>query len=373
MLETATQRHVQRLVAGLGLPGTAGEAESYALAGLEWRRFFGMVGRQRLNGLALAAVEAGQLDLADWQLQSLLELQREAMIRALTLERTLVSLAASFESAGLDVIVLKGPALAHTLYPDPAWRPFGDLDLLVRTDDWDDACALLSDVGFTRRYREPRPGFSKRFGHTALHIGEDGVEVDLHRTLVAGPFGLWMEPEELFDHIDTFRLGGRTIRRLDDSGLFLNACVHASLGFKPPLLLPLRDVAQTVMTGDVDWNVIRDWSGRWRLSAVLQHACSAASESLDVTFPEQARTSLGPLPGRRERRALEAYTTERRSRGGKALAAIQAIPGWRGKIAYVSALLVPRREFLQTQAAEGAAPSYLRRWLTPIRWLARRS
>ncbi len=44
------------------------------------------------------------------------------------LERILAALAAGAE---IPVIVLKGAALAQTVYPDPALRPMGDLDLLV--------------------------------------------------------------------------------------------------------------------------------------------------------------------------------------------------------------------------------------------------
>ena len=369
MPEDARRSGIQRHVAGFGLPGGVGDQDLRSFNEVEWRVLLGMVARQRLSGLAMAAAEAGQLDLADWQFQGLLELQRDAMIRALELERTLFSLAGTFEGAGLDMVVLKGPALAHTLYPNAAWRPFGDLDLLVRTEDWDEACGLLSGSGFHRRYTEPRPGFSKRFGHTAQHVRDDGLEVDLHRTLVSGPFGLWIEPRVLFEHTDTFRLGGKAFRRLDDSALFLHACVHASLGHRPPLLLPLRDVVQTVIAGKVDMSTIADLSTRWRLGAVVQHACTTAWETLGV------RVSMGSLiepsrrSDRRERRALEAYTTERRSRGGRMLASVRAIPGLRSKLFFISALVFPSREFVDDRARGTGRASYLKRWLTPLNWL----
>ncbi|HBX71099.1 MAG TPA: hypothetical protein DEH25_17405 [Chloroflexi bacterium] len=38
---------------------------------------------------------------------------------------------AAFEAAKIPVIVLKGAALAQTVYPDPGLRPMGDLDLLI--------------------------------------------------------------------------------------------------------------------------------------------------------------------------------------------------------------------------------------------------
>lgn len=294
------------------------------------------------------------------------------MLHALRLERHLVRLSAQFESAGLDLIVLKGPALAHTMYPDASWRPFGDLDVLVRSRDWRRACLLLTEMGYRRKFPEPRPGFVERFGHTAAHVGEDGLEIDLHRTLVGGAFGLWMEPEELFDHTKPFQLGGWTFSRLDDTALFMHACVHAALGFRLPLLLPLRDVAQAAESGEIDWRELEDWGRRWKLAVVYRHATQALASSLGFRLLEDLVSETGERPPRRERRALEAYTTERRDRGGKSLGAFRAIRGLRARAAYVFALLFPSREFLQSRA-EGAGPaSYRRRWSTPLHWFARR-
>ena len=44
--------------------------------------------------------------------------------------------------------------------------------------------------------------------------------------------------DELFEDVATFRVGGRTLRRLGDTMSLLHACVHASLGARPPLLVP---------------------------------------------------------------------------------------------------------------------------------------
>ena len=38
-----------------------------------------------------------------------------------------------------------------------------------------------------------------RFGKAICHSDQEGLQVDLHRSLVVGPFGMWMRPDELFD------------------------------------------------------------------------------------------------------------------------------------------------------------------------------
>lgn len=170
----------------------------------------------------------------------------------------------------------------------------------------------------------------------------------------------------------SFGLAAQSLPRLGDTGLLLHACVHASLGFRPPLLLPLRDVAQTIASVRPDWDQLAEWGRRWRLRGVIRHALETASATLGWQIPEQAR-ELMTEPSRRERRAMEAYTTSRRDRGGKALATVRAIRGVRAKVAYIGALVVPDRAFLKLRAGSDARPSYLRRWKVPVGWLALRS
>ena len=326
------------------------------------------LGSQRLTGLAVAALEAGALALADADAEQLLERHRAAMTVALQLERRLLEVTPGLEEAGIEVLVLKGPAVARAFYPDPSWRSFGDLDLLVRTSDWQAACVALATAGFRRRLPEPRRGFDERFGKAATHVGADGVQIDLHRTLVLGPFGLWLEPDRLFEGTRELSIGGRVFRRLDDTRAFLHACMHAALGSRNVRLVPLRDVAQIAAVGDVDWSELDRLADRWRLRAVVRRALEEARAVLGVEPPASARPLLEAPIDPRERRALDAYLTDRRSRGGTARSTLRAIPGLGAKAAYLRALVIPDREFVRARDG-GRRTSYVHRWLVPIRWL----
>jgi hypothetical protein len=365
MTEPTRMRSPINVVASFGLPGS--ERGPVAVPPPEWPAFLSVLDAQRLTGLAVATAEAGVLQLSPEQIRELSERHRLAMLWALIVERKLLTLQERFEASGIEVVVLKGATVARTVYPDPTWRPFGDLDLLVRTADWRRACDLLAGLGFRRELPEPRPGFDERFGKAALHRNGDSVEVDLHRTLVLGPFGLWIPPEELFRHTTSLVLGGREVRRLDDEALLLHACIHASLGWHPPLLMPLRDVAQVARSGHVDWGAVADLARRWRLQAVLRHAFETSATTLGVAMPPEALRVIRTEASHTERRVLRAYTSGRRSRGGTAISTLRAIPGVRAKAAYLRALLLPGREFMDVRSGPGTL-SYFRRWMTPVRW-----
>ena len=344
-------------VAGFGLPGSDGP-----IAAGDWDRFLSEVRREQLTGLAVAAAEAGVLEVDERRAADLLGAHRDAMVWALGLERLLLRLDDAFAERGIGFVVMKGTSLAHTLYPDPSWRPFGDLDLLVRTRDWPVALGVLCDLGFSRRLPEPRRGFDQRFGKAATHRTPDRQEIDLHRTLVLGPFGLWTEPEVLIDRAVWFTVAGRRLRRLDATGTFIEACVHAALGLRHPPLLTVRDVAQSLETGGIDWDAVARWSRDWHLAPVIERGLRLAAESFGTAWPVEAARALRPAT-RAERRAVEAYTTERRARGGTAVATLRAIRGVRGKTAYVRAMALPDRGFTDRRPG---------RWRRPAAWLVGR-
>ena len=74
------------------------------------------------------------------------------------LSRILAALSASLP---LPVVVLKGAALAATLYPSIGLRPMGDLDLLVPKDRLDQAVAAIRALGYVPEGPEIKPGLAQ--------------------------------------------------------------------------------------------------------------------------------------------------------------------------------------------------------------------
>jgi len=99
-------------------------------------------------------------------------------------ERTavLAEVLEAFQRASIDTIVLKGAALAWTIYPSPALRPMSDVDLLVPPAAAPTAQLLLRRLGFEAQVS------GRRFGRNAHHLpiasrSQNGVtiSVEIHR------------------------------------------------------------------------------------------------------------------------------------------------------------------------------------------------
>lgn len=339
---------IVRAVARHALPGT--ENAPPPLSG--WERALPLIAAQGLAGLALDLLARCDRPAPASLIDGLQERHRGDVVHVARLITELVRLLDRLRPRGIRPVVLKGPAVAQTAYRRSSWRPYSDLDLLVAPDERFELAAALRASGFDRHRPPPRPGFDERFAKAVVHRRPDGLEFDVHRALADGPVPLRIPLPELLQHATTLPIGDRTARRLDDTRLFLHACIHAALGDPSPRALALRDVAQIAWSMDVRWDLADALAERWRLHAVVRHAIVRAAGRLDVGLPEAAGELAGRDVTRRDARVLAAYVTDRRYRGARQLEMLRALPGIHERAAYAAALLLPRRDFLT--AREGA-------------------
>lgn len=83
------------------------------------------------------------------------------------------------EQEGISVAVLKGVAAAGA-YPEPELRKAGDIDLLVKPGQLEEACRALEKAGC--RVAERQPAL-----HHVVLLTEEGIEVEVH-SMLAEPF-----------------------------------------------------------------------------------------------------------------------------------------------------------------------------------------
>ena len=256
--------------------------------------------------------------------------------------------------------------VARTAYPDPALRSFGDVDILVDGADFDAAVAHLERGGGHARYREPRRNFTARFGKGVCVVTADGLEIDLHRVFVAGPFGLAIDPADLFADPEDIEIGDRAVPAPNANVRFLHACYHVAL--TSPRLTATRDVAQIATLTDLDVDA------RARARGALAGPCGRAAGAATHAHPAGRRprrpaVRLGrALPPRslRTRRAAAVHLDQPQLRdadGGRRVGTARVPP----RVEYAAALLLPDRTYLRER--EG---SYVKRWVRAIE-IGRRS
>ncbi|MEO5730025.1 MAG: nucleotidyltransferase family protein, partial [Byssovorax sp.] len=105
----------------------------------------------------------------------------EALLRAHVLARV----ASALRDVAAPTLLVKGAALALTVYPSPASRPMQDIDLLVRRADRDRVLAALTAAGGVVHASPGRPLTADFLGETAvmMHAGATSFLVEIHTSL----------------------------------------------------------------------------------------------------------------------------------------------------------------------------------------------
>lgn len=365
-MTSSTVQDSLRSIAGHGLAGAVGNWPDGPLPDDAWRELQAGVDHQRLSGLLVEAVRSGDLPVTDEQADAASNAHFSSLCGALLLESECLQVVRWLQDAGVGPRVLKGSAVAHLDYPDPSLRLFGDVDLIVRPEEFDPAVAALAAHGCARRFPEPRPGYDRRFSKGTSFTTGNGLEIDLHRTFVMGPFGLRVDLDELWGTSEPFELAGHPLMALDPDMRFVHACFHAALGDKVPRLVPQRDVAQMLLSGRLRVDRIEDIGRRWNVQPVLARAITTAWNSLRIKdITRLSDWAEGYRFDARALRELAVYHDPNGSYAAKQLAALGAIPRWRDKVAFVTALAFPQRSYVEDRHERRSAR--IRRGLTAAR------
>ena len=175
-------------------------------------------------------------------------------MRALYFGDQLLRLTKALGDRGAPSIALKGPALAETLYSDPALRPFSDLDLFVRKADVSAAIATLNALGFSlapHLSRLPTPLLTTLTCEATL-AGPGETLVDLHWEVAPDDYPFRVAPDILWRGACMTPLaGGGAVRALTPEVLLLYLCVHGAK-HRWSRLIWLADVARLAHRG-LDW------------------------------------------------------------------------------------------------------------------------
>jgi putative nucleotidyltransferase-like protein/transglutaminase superfamily protein len=150
--------------------------------------------------------------------------------RTLALDLATGEVARGLDAAGIDCMILKGPAMVHRLYQDaPGCRNYGDIDLLVAPQHFDDAGRVLASLGFEDQLAGIRPSEAARLQERLwLRDGAAYIAVDLHRGFhnVADWSAWW---DLLSSHREVLVVEGEPLAIPDRVGCALIAGLHASI------------------------------------------------------------------------------------------------------------------------------------------------
>jgi hypothetical protein len=299
-------------------------------------------GAHGLSGAAVCAAHEGSLELAEAPLELARQHLRLQMGRCMALDATLSSAAEALTAADVEFRVLKGCAHANLMYADATLRPYFDVDLLVRSNDLVRSIDVLAELGARRRARSTGRRWEVRYAKGVTLWFDNGIEIDVHRTLARGPFGLTIEPDELFDRTESFDLGGRSFDALAPEERFLHSCLQVVTD-DAPKVLTLCDVLAAGRSRTLDPGRVTALADRWHLRAAVADATRTAEAAFGVDGVSTRFSWLhGFEPSSQDRRVLRCYRAQRARWTREAVTAFPMIDGWSNRLSFARGVVFRR-------------------------------
>jgi hypothetical protein len=320
-------------------------------------------GARGLEGHAYMAVLTGRLTLSASQRAALAVLHRRGMVRALRVEQALLRLTDELQRRAVPFRLLKGVALARLAYPSPECRTFLDADLLIHPGMLGASVDAAESLGAWRIVPEIRPGFDEAYGK-AVTVVLDGIALDLHRTLVAGPYGVRLDHAALFADPSPVAIGGQELPALGLHHLLLHAALSAGAGDDPPRLVTLSDIALLESHPRLDVDAVVRAAERWRLTVPVARGIARADEVLRPIHGSalnewSARAQSSWLEGRILRSYLGPGRTYRRT-----VTTLLELPTWAARAAFLRGIVMPGPEY--RAARRWTRGEHLRRGVTKL-------
>jgi len=264
----------------------------------------------------------------------------------------------AFKKSGLEVIVLKGAALAEEVYGNIALRPMSDVDLLVKEEDMAHADEQLKTLGYrptdaavdevdfsstyltTLDYRSPEensPSFHIHwhFVNSTIpnesyirNIKMEDVWKDAENAKIAGVETLIMAPHHLLIHLSEHAL--RVTHSL--SKLSLLGDINEAVNFYQEQL---------------DWSRLIKESFKFNLNRMVYLSLYFASELLATQIPEDVLFKLRPVRlSLGEKIFMNAISRNRRFPGLSYFVHLSMNKGLFTKMKFMGRTFFPPRQFI---------------------------
>ena len=294
--------------------------------------------------------------LLDWPEALLKEMGKESLARTmweLMHAELLKSVTGALHAEGINSALLKGTALAYSLYENPAHRFRGDSDLLVSVAELSTTRMILARLGWTRPCHTDAPFGDMHFQEIWKCTDQAGFDhdIDLHWEVTNSRALRYVLDvnQVLEDAVPLSKLGPHA-RCADAVTALLHGCInreaHAHCGYfvidrneyDPDRLVWALDfhlLAET-LTGQ-QWKIFLARSLDTGVASICADALAFACKSLGTQIPESVRICLVAAP--QESKATRFI----RADGGlwRAWADLSATPGMWGKLRFALARTFP--------------------------------
>lgn len=218
--------------------------------------------------------------------------------KCLFLARELIRVLDCLEPLPIEVMPYKGVTLAEAMYGDLAMRQAGDIDLLIRANDFPRIKDALRGLGYTPHLSLSAPeerayllsGYECAFDSEA---GRNLLEVQW--TLLPRFYSVDLDMDDMFQRAVSVTIAGRLMKTPSPEDLMLVLSVHAAKHVWSRLIW-LCDIAQIVNLPNLNWDWIANRARTLGIGRILWVTLLLTHRLLQAPLPPVIERAVATDP-----------------------------------------------------------------------------
>jgi putative nucleotidyltransferase-like protein len=264
-------------------------------AGIDWDELRTLAEHE--NATAVVLRQLGNVAATNPALGELRQVATVSAMRMLQLEHLLHETLDRLAGRGIDVMLLKGAALACSTYGSFADRPMGDLDILVRREQAEPVWSLLQTLGWTWPSERWAAGQYTTLHHLPPLLKEPGgFRLEVHREILPEGHPFRFSADSLWDRAVRLPVSGRVITVPHPLHQLWHLCVH--FAWSHTMLWgawrTLRDGAAIVRRGEVPWGEFVEVARESRAATCCFWTLRLTRRLTGASVPDEVLAALRP-------------------------------------------------------------------------------
>jgi hypothetical protein len=268
---------------------------------IQWKSLFALADHHGVQPLLFQALASFENTVPPEETLALKESYQTNLHKSLLLARELIRIVGHLSALNLQVLPYKGLALAEVVYGDIALRQSGDIDLLIRAQDFSRIRDAIGELGYTPHVRFSaaeelayiESGYECAFDGTA---GPNLVEVQW--AIQPRFYAVDFDMNGLFRRAVTLTVAGQPMKTLCPGDMFLVLAVHAAKHMWGRLVW-LCDLARLMNFPDLPWDWIVAQTRSLGIVRILRVTMLMAKQLLGVEIPPAAQDNFPDDPAAR--------------------------------------------------------------------------
>jgi putative nucleotidyltransferase-like protein len=232
------------------------------------------------------------------EMQRLEQRYRTNVHKSLIFARELIRISDGMDALGVDVMPYKGVVLAETVYGDMALRQSGDIDLLIRVQDFSRIRDAVRGLGYTPHFplspREEEAYLRTGYEYTFDSPASPNL-LELQWALQPRFYAVDVDMDGLFQRSVPVTIAGRSIKTLSPEDLVIVLSLHAAKHAWGRLIW-LCDIARIMSRPNLNWDWIKQQACELGIARILSVTLLLANRLLRASIPATADATSAADP-----------------------------------------------------------------------------